>query len=223
MVEEFSARTGNGAVLSLCGLDCLLARVSAATLAFLQLHELDMEIEGCEDGKGPPLRVQRRPLPLTCLGKGATSFPYKLECLLWAVMLEAGCTVDAQRALHAYANQVIAVVTDQGTESLVAEAPNVGLRSLLQDTASLLKSTPLNMEMLEDFPAEPAEPAEQLMAAAVARNFDQMKNTSLFPNALIIHGVKHICDNALKSILQQMQLCLCQASNFNFDFNSAKV
>lgn len=137
-----------------------------------------------------------------CLGKGATSFAYKLECLLWTVMLEAGCSVDGQRALQDYANQVISVVTDQGTESLVAEAPNVSIRSLLQDAAAVLKSAPLNMEMLDD---EPAEPAEQAMV--VAGQVDQMK-TSLFANAFIIHGIKHICDNALKSILQQMQLRL---------------
>ena len=28
-----------------------------------------------------------------------------------------------------------------------------------------------------------------------------------FPNAFLIHGIKHVCDNAMKSILPSMTMC----------------
>ena len=193
--------------------------------------ELDLDSEADRRlSEAAPVEVQRRPFPLVCLGKGATSFEHKMEALLWALLLDTAGS-DPEHSVKCYARNVISVTTDQGTESLVASAPAVKLSAMLEDIASSLKSTPLVVRMLEDTTSQEQLPLEYSRHGAGAYCASQQQprlpqqealqvreprdrgagpeaaeSGQFFENAFIVHGIKHICDNLLRSLLARMKL-----------------
>ena len=54
-----------------------------------------------------------------------------------------------------------------------------------------------------------AAPAEELVECEEERQIgSSVRCGKLFKNAFLVHGVKHVCDNAMKEILPSMRLCL---------------
>ena len=74
-------------------------------------------------------------LPPTCLGQGAGSVADKLTALLHMARLEVGPHFSD------YCSSVIALVTDQGTESLISEAGPVSANTLMLDDTEALKGS----------------------------------------------------------------------------------
>ena len=93
-------------------------------------------------GSQQGLTVNRRPFSLACLGKGSTTFPSKLESLLWQIMLETAYDENPEACVLKYAKQVISITTDQGVESLVGQAPTLSIEQFLKDVAADLKAKP---------------------------------------------------------------------------------
>ena len=117
-------------------------------------------------GSQQGLTVNRRPFSLACLGKGSTTFPSKLESLLWQIMLETAYDEDPEACVLKYAKQVISITTDQGVESLVGQAPTLSIEQFLKDVAADLKAKPkidkqsaLEDEMSLDLRARPPMPS----------------------------------------------------------------
>ena len=118
------------------------------------------------------LEVERRSLPALTLGKGQASTAHKARLLLHCACLEYG-----QQHLRLFRQQVVAFLSDQGTE-----------RNLPQ--------FPLNID---------GDLADFITGLSAEAKAGSSADPFLFPQALSLPGVLHIMFNALEESLVQVE------------------
>ena len=145
---------------------------------------------------------------------------------------------DPDSCIRAYGERVICCCTDQGTESLLSKAPLISISSVLEDAATALgtsvsilsgeqgdnKCSALEDEVvlgvLDGVQCQESQsrgnPSTELAAVSPSPTPDRLvvrpemtpTQTLFFPNSMTIHGIKHICDNLVGSILPELDLLL---------------
>ena len=165
------------------------------TRMFDVMQDGDMKAQRLEHSTELMRIMDSHTLPPTALGSGRASVVHKLAASAHSQYLEAGTELALRRNLDAH----IALTTDQGTESLVADLPDVDIQKLLPYLAGAAgEDADVNLRALDGEPESKGD--ERLF---------------LFQYCLVVPGLLHILHGATEKLMGVLKEATAYMATFN--------
>lgn len=196
-------------------------KASYGKLAKLEATALDEHLPESDelsdsDEPTPSKTLEVRVLPPVTLGKGFTSTHHKVAGLLHMIKLEVG----NQKNVESYCRSVVSLVSDQGTERGISNSCKINLSVVEHNDAEALGTTRAeegrqvvvqedDQSLLNQFRQQGEVEEGEVGVHPNLHDDDPDQDPevqTLFPNAIQVLGLKHICDNMMQSALSSMEL-----------------